>query len=365
MSDFNVTFEENDQHITLDFKEAIGTVQSVNGKIGDVVLDPGDLEYDDTETYSSGSVGDELSTLKEDLSSMQTATASDVGKALKAKTVINGKVTEWEFGEAGGGLSEDVKQALLQIAEKVVYADEDGQDYYDALYDALYPPADLVSISAVYTQGGTVYVTDTLDSLKSDLVVTAHMSDSTTRTVTTYALSGTLTVGTSTITVSYGGKTTTFNVTVARDNRIKVYKGKGVSGTSIVDNPSRALSEMIDVTGATQIVTQWAYSETQDSVKFTTGDTTVSSEGVLQVPESYIGTSTAAGSYDSWRSVTSNLVYANKSSTWIAKVPASGKIRLLFRNVANASTAIGTISGTMTINGEEYQLVEDTAENFE
>ena len=75
--------------------------------------------------------------------------------------------------------------------------------------------ATLVSISAVYTQSGTVYDTDSLDSLKSDLVVTAHYSDSTTQTVTDYTLSGTLTEGTSTVTVAYGGKTTTFNVTVA------------------------------------------------------------------------------------------------------------------------------------------------------
>lgn len=35
---------------------------------------------------------------------MRTATSSDVGKALKAKTVENNKVTEWEFGDAGGGV---------------------------------------------------------------------------------------------------------------------------------------------------------------------------------------------------------------------------------------------------------------------
>lgn len=127
---------------------------------------------------------------------------------------LDDRVTALEQGGTGGGLTDDIKQALLQIAEKVAYIDEDGQDYYDALENALYPPAELVSISAVYTQSGTVYSTDSLDSLKADLVVTAHMSDSTTQTVTTYTLSGTLTVGTSTITVSYGGKTTTFNVTV-------------------------------------------------------------------------------------------------------------------------------------------------------
>ena len=75
----------------------------------------------------------------------------------------------------------------------------------------------LSSISAVYTQGGTVYDTDSLDSLKTDLVVTAHYSDATTATISSddYTLSGTLTVGTSTITVTYGGKTDTFTVTVS------------------------------------------------------------------------------------------------------------------------------------------------------
>lgn len=49
----------------------------------------------------------DVSELKEDLSSIQTATASDVGKALKVKTVTDGKVSEWEFGEAGGRSSDN------------------------------------------------------------------------------------------------------------------------------------------------------------------------------------------------------------------------------------------------------------------
>ena len=77
--------------------------------------------------------------------------------------------------------------------------------------------ATVTSISAVYTQSGTVYDDASLDSLKSDLIVTAHWSNDTTSTVPNadYTLSGTLTVGTSTITVSYGGKTATFSVTVS------------------------------------------------------------------------------------------------------------------------------------------------------
>ena len=112
------------------------------------------------------------------------------------------------------GISDEIKQALLQCFEHVAWVDDQGQTYYDALYDALYPPVDLSSISCVYTQSGTVYDTDSLDSLKADLVVTAHYSDSSTETITTYTLSGTLVSGTSTITVMYGGKTTTFDVSV-------------------------------------------------------------------------------------------------------------------------------------------------------
>lgn len=111
-------------------------------------------------------------------------------------------------------LSDEVKQALLTCFEKVAWIDGNGQTYYDALQIALNRGAELLSISAVYTQSGTVYDTDSLDSLKTDLVVTAHYDDQTTETILAYTLSGTLEVGTSTITVSYGGKTTTFSVTV-------------------------------------------------------------------------------------------------------------------------------------------------------
>lgn len=110
-------------------------------------------------------------------------------------------------------LSPELKQAFLQLAEHIAYIDADGQDYYDALYDALYPVS-ISSITAVYTQGGYIYTDDTLDDLKADLVVTANYSDGTSETVSTYTLSGSLTAGTSTITVTYLDKTTAFDVTV-------------------------------------------------------------------------------------------------------------------------------------------------------
>lgn len=115
------------------------------------------------------------------------------------------------------GLSEDVKQALLQIAEKVAYVDEHGQDYYDALKDALYLPVGLVSISAVYTQSEKVYPSTPLTQLKSNLVVRARYENGTSKVITDYTMNGSLEEGTSTITVAYYRKTATFTVNVSAE----------------------------------------------------------------------------------------------------------------------------------------------------
>lgn len=74
------------------------------------------------------------------------------------------------------------------------------------------------SIAANYTQSVTVYTDSTLDSLRNDLIVTATYSDETTAVVEDYTLSGELTEGISVITVTYAGKTTTFNVEVSSHN---------------------------------------------------------------------------------------------------------------------------------------------------
>ena len=119
------------------------------------------------------------------------------------------------------GLSAQVKTALLNCFANVAWKNENGETYYNALNDALNERT-LLSISAVYTQTGTVYDTDSLDSLKNDLVVTAYYDNATTSDVTNDAiLSGTLTVGVSTITATYQGMTATFNVNVsARTNLV-------------------------------------------------------------------------------------------------------------------------------------------------
>ena len=75
----------------------------------------------------------------------------------------------------------------------------------------------LTSISASYT-GGTVPAGTTLSQL-TGIVVTAMYSDGSTGTVTGYTLSGNLTAGrTNIITVTYQGKTATFEVTVEAES---------------------------------------------------------------------------------------------------------------------------------------------------
>ena len=72
----------------------------------------------------------------------------------------------------------------------------------------------LTGITAVYNGPATIDHTTPINDLKTDLTVTAQYSDNTSKPVTDYTLSGTLSLtGTSTITVTGEGTTTTFTVT--------------------------------------------------------------------------------------------------------------------------------------------------------
>lgn len=75
-----------------------------------VIPDPTDLIDDtagagDTDvTFSADKLATDHSSLLNQINVLQpTATSGDVGKFLKAKTVADGKVTEYEFGSGGGG----------------------------------------------------------------------------------------------------------------------------------------------------------------------------------------------------------------------------------------------------------------------
>lgn len=294
-------------------------------------------------------------------------TMGDLQSQLNA---LDTRVDALEAGGGGSGLTDDVKTALLQIAQKVAYIDSHGQDYYDDLYDALYNDTtrsvllvlshvsssnsastvevgdsytttltasenytlntvsvtmggvDITStsyssgtitipsvtgnivitatavlaaqsITATYTQSGTVYDTDSLDSLKADLVVTANYAGGTSETVPAsgYTLSGTLTAGTSTITVSYGGLTDTFTVTVTE--YLNYYPievvGTGVVNTSgtVTANSSYNLTDFfnLDSSYSALTFTHDTASSVTCYVQFFNGDTYVDRKGLSKTTD--------------------------------------------------------------------------------
>lgn len=246
-------------------------------------------------------------------------------KADKSSTYTKTEVDEL-IAASGSGLTYAAKQALLQIASKVAYTDAHGQDYYNALYDALYAVTAIrlntntitlnrlgatsqltattvpaggrvewtssnpavatvsanglvtsvgygsavitatsgsvsatcavtveqlvaVSLDAVYTQSGRVLDTDSLDSLKADLVVTVGWSDGTSTVVPSAdcVLSGTLAIGTSTVTVTYAGLTDTFTVTV--DGLVSIFATYTQSGDVYDTDSLDSLKTDLVVTG--------------------------------------------------------------------------------------------------------------------
>ena len=133
-------------------------------------------------------------------------------------STLNSQLTHLENEvNTHSGLSTDAKNALMDLVEHIaIWSDDQASVYVEALRTALFPPRDVQSITAIYTQSGTVYDTDTLDSLRSDITVTVHYSDGD-ETTSGYSLSGTLVRGESVITVLFGGKSTTITVTVTHN----------------------------------------------------------------------------------------------------------------------------------------------------
>lgn len=116
-------------------------------------------------------------------------------------------------GNSGGGISQLVKDALINCFNHVAWIDGNGSSYVQTLQTALNASttAKVVSISAVYS-GGSVASGSSLSALKENLVVTATYDDGTEVVVTGYTLSGSIAEGENEITVTYRKVTTTFVV---------------------------------------------------------------------------------------------------------------------------------------------------------
>lgn len=99
-------------------------------EIADQIQEIVDTAAEETTAEARQIVADleeDVADIKEDLSDMNTATSADVGKALKAKTVTDGKVTEWEFGDAGTSVELD---ATLTDATKAAQAKAVGDELF-------------------------------------------------------------------------------------------------------------------------------------------------------------------------------------------------------------------------------------------
>ena len=175
------------------------------------------LVIDPTLTHSGQAgdakvTGDALTELRDDLSDIQE-----------------------EIDDMSGGLTIDIKNALLALFQNVAYVGIDGQDYYDDLVEAFEASECVVSISAVFSPGSeSFYDTDSLDVLRNYLTVTATLESGRTKTVMDYRLSGQMSIGTDTITVTYSGKTTTFTVAVVNGYRLaEPFVGIGTNSLEI------------------------------------------------------------------------------------------------------------------------------------
>lgn len=108
-------------------------VQSVNGKVGKVVLDAGDFAYDDTKEYSAGSVGAELKELSQK--------EIDVDSALSDTSTnpVQNKVVKAEV--------DDLKDNLNQLP-----TDETGQEWLEEEeLRTLYEGAFLDTLDRIFT----------------------------------------------------------------------------------------------------------------------------------------------------------------------------------------------------------------------
>lgn len=211
---------------------------------------------------------------------------TSVGQTNIRTTWVSGSYwNSFSTNTMGGEISNDLKQALLQLASKVAYIDEHGQTYYNDLYNALYPH-ELISISATFNQGSNIiYDIDPLTVLNQYLTVVANYSDGTTETIpsSNYTLSGNLLEGVSTITVYYEGFTDTFNVNVTHMTGYYTIVNNLTGCTT--NNPATAIQEN---TSYTAIITASAgYTLSGATATITMGGnilTGVFSNGTISIP---------------------------------------------------------------------------------
>lgn len=113
------------------------------------------------------------------------------------------------------GVPTEVKRAMDTLFSKMGVKDDAGYASTYAVIHEWATAVNLLSISAVFEQGNNIILDiDDLDSLRQYLTVTATYDDGTSTEISSYTLSGTLTEGTSYVTVTEEDKTASFAVIV-------------------------------------------------------------------------------------------------------------------------------------------------------
>lgn len=201
--------------------------QTFNVKFANVVHFRGTDDYADPIDYSTpntsyeklnvdaGNASNRLAGSIIKISGIKFDTDANYEEVVQSVSTISSQVTalQNQVNSIGDGMSEDFKQALLGIVSNVlIKPGVEGQDLYDALYASLYPTVEINVLIASYSPSGVVvYDTDSLDSLRPRLTVTAYFSDNTSKVITNYTLytvGGSLTAGTDVpIVITYRGAT--------------------------------------------------------------------------------------------------------------------------------------------------------------
>ena len=216
-----------------------------------------------------------------------------------AGTAVRTQIADLKSAIQEGGIPYNVKQAIKALFNDTGYGDDDGHSSEKAVITAWADTLTVVSITAVYTQSGTVYDCDPLDSLKSDLVVTATFDNNSTAVVTTYTLSGTLTEGTSTIGVSYEGKTTSFTVSDVEHALFNLTESFVSTGTEYIDTGVALETDSEISVLCTFVISEFSSnstaSGTNDGAIF--GDTKGETSNYTSLMEKKVTSGTNAGRY--------------------------------------------------------------------
>jgi len=161
-------------------------------------------------------VGDEIASLKGDLSDVNDRIGNLSNLETEDKTNIVSAINE----AARSGITDEVKVALLACFAKVAWINGHGQDYYDALENALYP-SDYPKIVASLNSGINVFYTDdSLSDVKDHITVKYYDEEGSSGVVVpslSYELTGTLVEGSSVLTITYNELSTTVVVSVYSD----------------------------------------------------------------------------------------------------------------------------------------------------